>query len=475
MRGSNPTRRSFLQKAAGASAWCMGLNRTVAWAAPEPEASVRAWATSDTQKLAEFPVGPWREGPGQSGAAIHLDRTTSYQSVLGFGGAFTDASCWLFSRMPAPQRQELLEDLFGPNGLRLSMGRIPMGASDYSRSIYSYDDSTSPDPELKHFSIDHDREYILPTLQAAASINPEMFYFSTPWSPPGWMKTGRSMLGGCIHKDHFPAYAQYFVKFIQAYGAAGVHVRAVTSQNEVDTDQDGRMPAAVWGQEYETGFVSQFLGPAFEAAGIDTRIWILDHNYDLWGRVLDELSDPAVSRYVEGVAWHGYLGKPDAMTRVHDAFPSKSAYWTEGGPDITAPDYATDWARWGGTFCGVFRNWARCAVSWNFLLDQNGEPNTGPFHCGGMVTLDARSQEIRRSGQYWALGHFSRYVRRGAKVIASTGSLPGLDHVAFLNPDGSRVLVIANSGAASEATCVADNRHLSLSLPANSVVTLQWD
>lgn len=452
----------------------MGLDRTAAWAWAAPGAAVRAWVTSDTQRLEEIAVGPWSSGAGPVAGSIQVDATTRFQSVLGFGGAFTDASCWLFGRMAAEPRRRLLEDLFGADGLGLSLGRIPMGASDYSRSVYSYDDSAGPDPELKQFSIDHDREYILPTLRAATAINPEMFYVATPWSPPGWMKEGRSMLGGCIHKDHFAAYAQYFVKFLEAYEAAGIRVNAVTSQNEVDADQDGRMPAAVWGQEYETGFISQFLGPALQAAGIDAKIWILDHNYDLWGRVLDELSDPAVFRYVDGVAWHGYMGKPSAMTRVHDAFPTKSAYWTEGGPDITAPDYATDWARWGSTFCGIFRNWARCAVSWNLLLDEKGKPNIGPFRCGGVVTLDSRTQEIRRSGQYWALGHFSRHVRRGATVIASTGSAPGLDHVAFENPDGSRVVVMANAGSKREVSCVAEGKQVRVPVPANAVVTLQW-
>jgi len=146
------------------------------------------------------------------------------------------------------------------------------------------------------------------------------------------MKTGGSMLGGSMRKHWFAPLAQYFVRFLQAYSAAGVKVQAVTVNNEVDTDQDGVFPATLWGQEYEMEFVKDHLGPALEQASLDTKIWILDHNYNLSGRAVDELSDPAVSKYVEGVAWHSYAGTPDAMSRVHDMFPQKHMYFTEGGP-----------------------------------------------------------------------------------------------------------------------------------------------
>jgi glucosylceramidase len=301
-----------------------------------------------------------------------------------------------------------------------------------------------------------------------------MLYFSTPWSPPGWMKAGGSLLGGSMRKKYFAAYAEYFVKFIEAYRAAGVKVSAVTSQNEVDTDQDGRMPAALWGQEYETGFIKEFLGPALEKASPETKIWILDHNYNLWGRAIDELSDPDVFKYVDGVAWHGYLGEPTAMTRVHDAFPTKHAYWTEGGPDLTDPGYATDCAKWVNTFAGILKNWARCIVSWNLVLDEKGTPNIGPFQCGGLVTVDSKTGAITRSGQYWAFKHYARVIRRGAQVIATTGDFPNVDHAAFVNPDGNCVLVIGNQGAEREIACHLAGKSLPVKLPANSAVTLAW-
>src|SRR5262249_39057484 len=163
-----------------------------------------------------------------------------------------------------------------------------MGSSDYSRELFSYDEG-DPDPEMQRFSIEHDKAYVLPTLREARKENPDLFLFSSPWSPPGWMKTGGSMLGGTIKQRYFQPYSEYFLKFVQGYAAEGVPVQAVSVQNEVDTDQDGRMPACCWPQEYEIGFVAWHLGPLFEKNGINTKIWILDHNYNLWGRAICEL------------------------------------------------------------------------------------------------------------------------------------------------------------------------------------------
>jgi glucosylceramidase len=465
------SRREFLGQAGAAAATLFCVKGGIAWSA-SASTGARAWVTTEGAKLQEIEAGEW-QGARKS-FVIEVDPSRQFQSIVGFGGAFTDASCYLLGQMTVDQRAKTINDLVGPDGLRLSMGRICMGSSDYSRNAYSYDDSATPDPELKGFSIAHDEAYILPVLRAAQAANPEMFYFSTPWSPPGWMKAGGSILGGSMRKKYFDAYAQYFVKFIEGYRAAGVKVSAVTSQNEVDTDQDGRMPAALWGQEYEMAFVSQHLGPAFRQAGLDTKIWILDHNYNLWGRAVDELEDPSVLKYVDGVAWHGYMGDASAMTRVHDAFPAVNAYWTEGGPDLSDPNYAKDWAKWSSEFAEILKNWARCIVSWNLVLDENGNPNIGPFKCGGLVTVDSKSGAITRSGQYWAFAHYSKFVRRGAYVIGSSGEIAGVDHVAFRNPDGSYVLVLGNEGDARKISVACSGKALNLEVPRNSALTVTW-
>ncbi len=463
-----------MQQAACVAASLVCANGLTSWGLAAPSSRLRGWITAGQQKFADLPLQPWKTTPDAQAGTIEIDATKKFQSILGFGGAFTDASCYLFSQMEPEQRQRLLEELVGPSGLRLSVGRTCIGSSDYSRNAYSFDDATTPDPGLKNFSIAHDRDYILPILREAQLTNPELFLFSAPWSPPGWMKSNNSLLGGSMRKQYLAAYAQYFVKFLEGYKAEGISIKAVTSQNEVDTDQDGRMPASLWGQEYEAGFIKEFLGPALRKASLDTKIWLLDHNYNLWGRVLDQLSDPDLAQYVDGVAWHGYVGTPDAMTKVHNAFPDKGTYWTEGGPDVVAPDYTTDWAKWSGTFAGILKNWARCIVAWNFVLDEKGNPNIGPFSCGGLVTVDSKTQRVTRSGQYWAFAHYSKAVQRGARVLATKTNLDGIEHVAFANPYGDYVLVLTNQGAAREIDCKFEGKFLHLKLPQDSVVTIQW-
>ncbi len=471
----NLDRRAFLKVSALAatSAATASLPAFAAGDSSGPSA-VKAFRTTGDQRFQPVEPPAWQTGASVSGLRIRIDPGQRYQQVLGFGAALTDASCYLLEQLDPAARAAILDECFGSSGLRFSIARTTIGSSDYSLNAYSYDDSGTPDPQLSHFSIAHDHGYILPTLRQAQQVNPALFYFSSPWSPPGWMKAGGSLLGGSMRDQYFPAYAQYFVKFLQGYAAEGVKIQAVTVQNEVDTDQDGRMPQALWGQEYEMNFVKGYLGPALQQASLDTKIWILDHNYNLWGRAVDELSDPDVYRCVDGVAWHGYVGTPDAMTRVHDLFPAKSAYWTEGGPDYTQPNYATDWAQWSSTFTAILRNWARCIVSWNVVLDEKGRPDIGPFSCGGLVTLNSKTHAVTRSGQFHAFAHYSKVIQRGASILASSGDLPGIDHVAAENPDGTRVLVLTNQKEERQVQCMLNDQSCALTLPADSITTLIW-
>ena len=467
------TRREFIRISATATAAAIAASPS-SFLKASPAPRVRAWVTSRDSKYQPMSVPEWQAASGNPTNVIQLDQKRQFQKVLGFGAAFTDASCYLFGKMNAPERQGLLSDLFGPEGLRFSVARTCVGASDYATKVYSFDESAEPDPELKRFTIEHDKEYILPTLRDARKINSDLFLFSSPWSPPGWMKAGGSMLGGSMRKKYLGPYADYFVRFLQGYSAEGVKINAITVQNEVDTDQDGRMPAALWGQEYEIEFVKKHLGPAFERASLDTKIWILDHNYDLFGRAIDELNDPLLNKYVDGVAWHGYMGVPGNMTKVHEAFPDKNAYWTEGGPDISSPDYGTDWAKWSHTFTDILRNWSQCIVGWNLLLDEKGNPNIGPFPCGGLVTVDSKTGQLTKSGQYWAFAHFSKVIQRGARVYDSRSEVPGVDHVSLENPDGSQVLVLTNPGEKQKVTCRTAQQALALELESNSITTLTW-
>lgn len=437
-----------------------------------PSGEIRVRVTAGARRFAAAPALKWRPAHGSSAEAVVLDPGRSFQEILGFGAAFTDAACYMFHQLSAPAREELFKELFDPSEMGLNTCRLCIGSSDYATKVYSYDEG-DPDPEMQRFSIDHDREYILPMLKLGRRVNPGLFLLGSPWSPPGWMKTGGSMLGGSMRKRYFAPYALYFVKFLQAYKDAGVPVDAVTTQNEVDTDQDGNMPACLWGQEYETEFVGQHLGPHLAANKLGTKIWIVDHNYNLWGRAIAELDDPDVNRYVDGAAWHGYSGQPAAMTRVHDAHPGKHMYWTEGGPDL-GPAYLTNWCDWSTTFAGILRNWSRSIIGWNLALDETGKPNIGPFPCGGLVTIHSKTREITRSGQYWALAHYSRTIRRGAKRIESSAAADRVSHVACVNPDGGTALVLTNSGGERKILVRVTGMEAEVNLPADSITSLTW-
>jgi glucosylceramidase len=490
--GSRTSRRDFLGISALSAAAMLPVGAVHSTAsvidlsdrstATRSEISVRV--TSGDERYASAPSVQWTAAPTtQAATQIILNPSRKFQEILGFGGAFTDAACYTFNRLTSPVREQLFHEMFHPSEMGLSVCRICVGSSDYSRTVYSFDEG-APDPGLTRFSIDHDREYILPILRQARRANPDLFLFSSPWSPPGWMKFNNSMLGGSMRKYYLPAYAQYYLKFLQGYADAGVPVQALTSQNEVDTDQDGKMPACLWGQEYEIEFVRSHLGPLLESKGVPIKIWIIDHNYNLWGRAICELEDESLRRYCNAVAWHGYVGTADMMSRVKDAFPEVEMHWTEGGPDYTAPDYLTDWCKWGATFTDVLRNWCRSITAWNLSLDEAGKPNVGPFSCGGVVTINSQTREITRSGQFWAFAHYSRLVHRGARRFDSQ-SFAGsprfnsqreapLPHVAFENPDGQQVLVVTNPGTTRSVELRLGDQTAQIPLKEKSLTTFAW-
>lgn len=471
------SRRSFL-KAATAAAAVLSSGKGMAWA-DAPAGPVRVWSSYREKRHAASEAQTWKPAKQIGANAIVLNPAATRQDVLGFGAAMTDSSCYVLSQMPEGERDAVLHEMFSPSEMGMNVCRTCIGASDYARNLYSFDESDTPDPELKKFSIDHDKAYMLPVLREAKKHNPELFLFSSPWSPPGWMKPDKTMLGGTIRKTSFDPYARYFQKFLEGYKAEGVTIDAVTVQNETDAEQEGKMPACVWAQEAEMEFVANYLGPTLKKAGLGTKIWILDHNYSLWGRVIDQLSDPDVYEYADGVAWHGYVGDAAAMSRVHEAFPAKPSYWTEGGPDISQPDYQTDFTKWTESFNEILNNWARSITAWNLALDEKGNPNIGPFPCGGVVTVENGSHKVTRSGQYWAFAHFSRHVKRGAKVFATNGLAPAthkaeVSHSGFVNADGTHVVVVANRGAEKRVQLAMGTSVLELELPADSVHTLSW-
>jgi len=435
---------------------------------------IRVWVTDGKHRLAPAPDIDWSNStPGKTAATVVLQPELKFQQILGFGGAMTDASCYVFSRLPSAARAHLFCSLFSPTELAFNVCRICIGSSDCSTSVFSYDDG-EPDPDLRRFSIERDRGYILPTLREARSFNPDIFLFASPWSPPGWMKSNGSLLGGCMRHTYMASYANYFLEFLRGYESERVPIQAVTIQNEVDADQDGTMPACAWPQDYEADFLTMHLGPLFQRAGIETKIWIIDHNYNLWGRAMGELETPDVRKYTNAVAWHGYVGQPQWIRRVQNAFPEVEMYWTEGGPDFRSEEYAREWAKWGETFTSIIKNCCRSITVWTLASDENGRPYVGgsPTGLGGAMLIHSKTHEITYSGMFWALAHFSKFVRRGATRIESQGELTGLSHCAFENPGGTVAVVLTNQGAQRSCELRLGSKAANVSLSSDSVTTL---
>ena len=277
-----------------------------------------------------------------------------------------------------------------------------------------------------------------------------------------------------MREKYLEVYARYYLRFLLEYEAAGVHINAMTTQNETETDQLSKMPACLWHPEYEMAFVRDYMKPLIRQHNLGTRIWLMDHNYIMWRRAKWMLDDPGVREAADGVAFHHYGGTADMMSLLHDAYPQVDLFWTEGGPAFDRPDYATNWCSWASSITEAMTHWCRCYTGWNLALDEKGQPNIGPFNCGGLVTIHSQTRAITYSGQYWAMKQFSPFVKRGAHRIASQIAAEKLPHIAFANPDGSLVLVLTNSGPARVVAVQWHGRMARVELAADSVNTLRW-
>lgn len=412
---------------------------------------------------------------------IDVDESRSYQQMIGFGAAMTDASAHLIqNRMSAQDRETLLQDLFGrTSGIGLSFVRVPMGASDFSLRHYSYDDmpGSATDSALEHFSIGADRAEKLPLLRRALAINPRLEVMASPWSPPGWMKTSNSLIAGTLLPRFYDSFAEYFVKFVRAYGAEGVPIYAISLQNEPNFEP-GDYPGMRLDATARARVIGNHLGPRFARAGIHTLIWDWDHNWDLPQQPLDVLADASARKYVQGIAWHCYAGDVSAQSIVHDAHPDKDTYFSECSGGEWSPKFDENLKWFVNTLIiGATRNWARGVLLWNLALDENHGPHLGGCgNCRGVVTINSTTGGYTRNVEYYALAHASKFVRSGAHRIHSQGSEPRLSSVAFRNADDdSKVLIVLNSADHEQTFWVRSaGRTFPYTLPTASVVTLVW-
>jgi len=446
------------------------------------DADVQAWVTTSDQSrlLAHESLPPFAAGKALANR-IDVNAEVRYQSIVGFGAAVTDASASLIqTRLTEAQRAALLKELFGrDSGLGLSFTRIPIGASDFSRSHYSLDDTPDgqPDPDLAHFSIEPARAELLPVLRAALAINPELRIVASPWSPPGWMKTSGSLVHGRLLPEAHPALAAYLVRFSDAFAAEGVPIYALTLQNEPDFDPPDYPGMRLEAPE-RARIIGEFLGPMLAKRSASPLILDWDHNWDKPASPLAVLADRQAAPFIAGVAWHCYGGSVAAQTPVHAAHPDKDAYLTECSGGGWGPDFG-DSLRWftRELIIGSTRGWSRGIVLWNLALDENHGPHAGGCaDCRGVVTIDSRTGAITRNVEYYVLAHASRFVRPGAGRISSETRVKGLSVVAFQNADGTLALIVLNDAKNQRRFSVRSaGASFDYALPAGAVATFVWN
>ena len=412
-------------------------------------------------------------------SAIQIDDSRTFQTMDGFGHALTGGSAQLLMKMSPAARAALLKELFGesPGDIHTSYLRITIGASDMNDHVYTYDDLApgETDPELHHFSLGEDQKDVIPVLREILAIQPKMKILASPWTPPVWMKDNGSFKGGSLKPEFADVYAHYFVRYLQAMQSHGIAIDALTPQNEPENANN--TPSLLMTADQEADFIGKHLGPALAKAGLKTKIIAFDHNCDhpIYSETV--LRDPQASRYTDGSGFHLYLGKIDALTEVHDAFPSKNIYFTE---QMVIPDsrhatqsIAQPVAR---LIIGAPENWSRTVLLWNLAADPHNGPHTadgGCPICTGALTLDGDS--VKRLTAYYTTAHASKFVPPGSVRIGSSAGPGSLPHVAFRTPSGGHVLIVSNTGGNEEEVHIRSaGRDAAARLPAGAVATYVW-
>lgn len=421
--------------------------------------------------------------------ALYVDDRVRYQTMVGFGAAMTDSSAWLLhDKLPVATRQRAMNALFSPAGIHLNFTRVPMGASDFTvgGQPYSYDDLPAgrTDPQLAHFSVAHDNAYIIPALRQMLRINPGIDVLATPWSPPPWMKANQAFddigRAGAVLPLYYQPLADYFVKFIRAYQSHGIPIWGVTPENEPNAGS--AFPASLMVAQNEAAFVGRHLAPSFAAAGLHPHIYGADTGADL-PYVQTLLASRGAANF-SGIASHCYGGE-QTMSAIHALHPTVQEIMTECSPGII-PYMAAEAAISGA------RNWASVITLWNLALDPSGgpvqPPNSGCHRCTGLLRISEQTHKVSYSLNYFQLGQLSKFVQPGAVRIRSPrwvsdfrgvtkgyGVTSGLDNVAFLNPDGTRVLVAYNNSTGPVRFAVSwHRRSFAYTLAAGATVTFSW-
>lgn len=414
-------------------------------------------------------------------ATLTLDPSTRYQQMEGFGPAITGSAAYNLSKMSAADRAKILRAAFHPTeGLGYSYIRISIGCSDFSLQEFTWCDK----PGLENFAVhSEDETYVFPILREILAINPDVKIIAAPWTAPLWMKIARNSnepynkwAGGRLNPDYYDEYAEYLVRWVQTMESNGFQIESITPQNEPLHDGNSASTYMPWEQQRD--FIKHHLGPQFEAAGLDTKIWIYDHNFDVTDFVKNIYADKEASKYVDGSAWHAYGGSSSALKQIYNADPKKSIYFTEQSIGTWCPNFGDNLLWHIREVCiGTINNYCRAVVLWNFMLDAERGPNRpgGCTTCYGFVDCDGSYSynTLTYRSHWYAIGHMSKVVKRGAYRVKSTAS--GILASTFENPDGSLAAVVLNDADERKQLVVKSPKgDFVVDIAAKSVTSISW-
>ena len=420
--------------------------------------SVSVYTTADktNYRLSQTDTPAFKQmgQPLETQICVFVDPTQRKQTILGIGGALTDASAETFAKIPAAKQREVLDAYFHPTrGIRYTLARTNIHSCDFSSASYTYVDEG--DKDLKSFSVKHDKQYRIPFIkQAIATSGRGLTTFGSPWSPPAFMKSNNDMLhGGKLKAEFYQSWANYYAKFIKAYESEGIPIWGITIQNEPMATQTWE--SCIYTAEEERDFLKNYLGPTLRRAGLgDKKILGWDHNRDLiYQRVSTLMSDPAAARYLWGIAFHWY--EPwsggqmmfDNVKLVHETYPEKPLLFTEGTPASFDTARIRDWSlgeQYGYSMINDFNSGAVGWTDWNVLLDEQGGPNHVGNFCFAPIHADTKTGELTYINSYYYIGHFSKFIRPAARRIAASPSRSALLSTAFVNPDRTVSVVVMN-------------------------------
>ncbi|HZV69968.1 MAG TPA: glycoside hydrolase family 30 beta sandwich domain-containing protein [Saprospiraceae bacterium] len=439
---------------------------------------VGVWTTSGNQvnllyhKTIDFATAEDTRFP-----VLDIKTTETFQTMDGFGYSLTGGSAILLHQMNATARAAILKELFGKDSADISVSylRISIGASDLDPVVFSYDDlpnGITKDLTLQYFSLSRDTTALIPVLKEILSINPSIKIMGSPWSAPTWMKSNNNSVGGNLKPEYYSVYADYFVKYIQAMRNEGITIDAITPQNE--PQHGGNNPSLVMSAAQQGDFIKNHLGPKLQAAGLNTKIVIWDHNCDRPDYPIEILNDASAKQYVQGSAFHLYNGDVSALSAVHDAHPDRALYFTEQWTGSTSTfDGDLEW-HIKNVIIGTARNWSQVALEWNLASDPQFNPHTpgGCTQCKGAITIDGSN--VTRNVAYYIIAHASKFVPAGSVRINSTN--PGaISNVAFKTPEGKTVLIALNEGNDIQSFNIhAGDKWITASLHSNTAGTFVW-